>query len=64
MFSVSCKDLGKDDGFTAEGKTKEEVKSSLMAHAMESHKQEMDNMSQEEKDSLMMKVDNILASQM
>lgn len=64
MFSVSCKDLGKDDGFTAEGMTREEVKSKLMAHAMDKHKMEMDKMSQEEKDKIMMKIDGILASQM
>lgn len=64
MYKVSCADLGKDDGFVAEGVTKEEVKSKLMAHAMEAHKDMMANMSQEDKDKMMMKVDEMLAAQM
>lgn len=56
--------MGKDCDFTAEGATKEEVKSKLMAHAMSDHKAEFDGMSQEQKDGMMMKVDSMLDSQM
>jgi predicted small metal-binding protein len=64
MYKISCEDLGKDDGFVAEGATKEEAKSKLMAHAMTDHKEMMDTMNQGDKDELMMKIDNILDSQM
>ena len=65
MFKISCKDLGKkDDDFVAEGMTKEDVKSKLMAHAMSDHKMEMETMSKEDKDAMMMKVDGMLDSQM
>jgi predicted small metal-binding protein len=37
MFSLSCKDMGQDCPFVAEGATKEEVMQTLGQHAKEVH---------------------------
>jgi len=64
MMKLACKDMGTNCPFVAEGETAAEVKAKMMDHAMAEHKEMMDNMSEEEKDKMMKKMDDMLGKQM
>lgn len=64
MMRLACKDMGTDCPFVAEGNSAEEVKAKMMDHAMADHKEMMDNMTEEEKDEMMKKMDEMLEKQM
>ena len=57
MYKLSCKTMGQDCGFEAQGDTMDEVKNKMMDHAMSDHKDMMERMSPKEKEDLMMKMD-------
>jgi len=57
MYKLSCKAMGTDCHFSAEGETAQEVKDKMMSHAMSDHKDMMDKMSESEKQDMMKKMD-------
>ena len=63
MKRVSCKDVGGEDDFVAEGETDEEVKKKLGEHAMANHAESYEKMSEEEKKEKWDKVDQLLKEQ-
>ena len=60
MKTLSCRDMGMDDGFVAKGETEEEVMMKMEQHAKETHADKMAGMSEEEmmkmKDDMRMKI--------
>lgn len=48
MKTLSCKDMGMDDGFVAKGETEDEVMMKMDEHAKEMHADKMAGMSEEE----------------
>ena len=63
-MQLSCKDMGMEHcSFVAHGNTAEEVKEKLMDHVMHVHKDMMKAMSEEEKERMMKKMDEMLAMQ-
>lgn len=60
MKTLSCKDMGMDDGFVAKGETEEEVMMKMEQHAKEMHMDKMAGMSEEEmmkmKDDMRVKI--------
>ena len=48
MKTLSCKDMGMDDGFVAKGETEEEVMMKMQQHAKEMHADMMAGMSEKE----------------
>jgi len=60
MKTLSCKDMGMDDGFVAKGETEEEVMMKMQQHAKEMHADKVAGMSEEEmmkmKDDMRMKI--------
>jgi predicted small metal-binding protein len=63
MMKVSCKDLGESCDFVAEGSSVDEVKQRLMDHGMSEHREMMEKMTEDEKSQMMMKIDEVLATQ-
>ena len=59
-LSLSCRDLGGDCGYVAEGKDAEEVKSELLAHMREAHKARTSRMSHDEREALDVRIDRVL----
>ncbi len=52
MMKFACKDVGLDCNFVATGKTTEEVKEKVMAHASVVHAEMMKNMTKEQLEQL------------
>ncbi|HBB37473.1 MAG: hypothetical protein UX02_C0001G0375 [Candidatus Moranbacteria bacterium GW2011_GWC1_45_18] len=48
MKTLSCKDLGMDDGFVAKGVSEDEVMDKMMMHVKEMHPDMMKGKSEEE----------------
>jgi len=60
MKTLSCKDMGMNDGFVAKGNTEEEVMMNMEKHVKEMHADKMAGMSEEEmtkmKEQMKMKI--------
>lgn len=63
MKTLSCKDLGMKDEFTATGETDAEVKKKMLEHAKVAHRDMMNNMTQDQMKEMDKKMDSILAMQ-
>lgn len=59
---LSCKELGGDCGFVAEGKDAEEVKRHLLAHMSVEHRERTSRMSRDEREALDVRIDRVLRS--
>ena len=59
---LSCRDLGGDCGYVAEGKDAEEVKRSLLSHMEEAHRARTSRMSSDEREALDVRIDRVLRS--
>jgi len=64
MKSLSCKEVGgMECDFTATGETNDEVKKKLHEHAAEVHKDKLEGMSDEDKQKIGAKMDELLSKQ-
>ncbi|MBI2664294.1 DUF1059 domain-containing protein [Candidatus Woesearchaeota archaeon] len=65
MKTLKCSDLGSEDGceFEASGETNEEVVEQMFAHAAEAHKDKLEGMSEEVKQSMVQKMNEMLDAQ-
>jgi predicted small metal-binding protein len=57
---LSCKELGGDCGFVAEGEDAEEVKRHLLAHMSLEHRERTSRMSRDEREALDVRIDRVL----
>lgn len=48
MKTLSCEDLGIDDGYVAKGETEEEVLDKMMEHIKMKHAEKLENTSEKE----------------
>jgi predicted small metal-binding protein len=61
MKTLACKDVaGIQCNFVAKGNTDKEVKDRLMGHGMTAHAEMMNNMSREQKDAMMEKMQSAI----
>lgn len=56
MKTLSCRDMGMTDDFVAKGETEEEVVQKAKEHAMEVHKEKMEEMMKTMSEEDMMKM--------
>lgn len=60
MPKLGCKDLGGDCDFVAEAETATEVKRELLAHMERAHRERTRSMSEDERDALDVRIDQVL----
>ena len=61
LFKLSCKDIGSEDcGFSITTHTAEEVKKALFAHANYAHPEKLKGMTEEQKQGMSNKMNEIL----
>lgn len=63
MKTIKCSDFGMDCHFEATGETNEEVKQKAYKHAEEVHAEKLAGMSEEEKQAMDKKMDELLDAQ-
>jgi len=64
MKSINCKELGGSDcSFIAKGETNDEVIQNLYAHAQEVHSDKLSSMSEDDKEKMNKKINDLLTSQ-
>jgi len=57
---LSCSELGGDCKFVAEGATSEELKRELLAHVADVHRVRLARMSEDERETLDVRIDQVL----
>jgi predicted small metal-binding protein len=57
---LGCRELGGDCDYVAEGQTPEEVKQELLAHVERAHHERMARMTEDERDALDVRIDQVL----
>jgi predicted small metal-binding protein len=57
---LGCRELGGDCDYVAEGRTRQEVKEELLAHVKEAHKDRVKRMTDDERDALDVRIDQVL----
>jgi predicted small metal-binding protein len=57
---IGCRELGGDCDYIAEGVTTDEVKRELLAHVQHAHGTRVARMSQDERDALDVRIDQVL----
>lgn len=61
-FTMSCKDIGSDDcGFSVTTHSMDEVKKAMFAHAGYAHPDKLKSMTEEQKQGMTKKMDEMLA---
>ena len=60
MPKLGCKELGGDCSYVAEGRTRQEVKEELLAHVESAHKDRVERMTDDERDALDVRIDQVL----
>ena len=60
MPRLSCRELGGDCDYVAEGQTAEEVKRELLAHVEHVHRERAARMTADERDALDVRIDQVL----
>lgn len=60
MPRVSCRELGGDCDYVAEGETREEVKKEWLAHMASVHRERAARMSEDERLALDVRIDQVL----
>lgn len=65
MKKLGCKELdpSSDCHFVAEGETKEEVIGKIFEHSRDAHPEKLAGMSEDDKNSMMKKMNDLLAAQ-
>ena len=62
MKTLSCKDLGSMDcNYTAKGKTAEEVKQTMFAHAQQAHPDVLASMTPQQMQEIQQRMEQLLA---
>ena len=57
---LGCRELGGDCDYVAEGTTTDDVKRELLAHVVQAHGPRVARMSQDERDALDVRIDQVL----
>jgi predicted small metal-binding protein len=57
---LGCRELGGDCDYVAEGQTRQEVKEELLAHVERAHRDRVARMSEDERDALDVRIDQVL----
>jgi len=57
---LGCRELGGDCDYVAEGSTRQEVKEELLAHVKQVHRDRVARMTEDERDALDVRIDQVL----